>query len=355
LMLFHSIGLGIVVKLELYMQKDTQDFLFYGLRVRVKTDCLELANRLRRDFSQFLALESGEGVFLFINARLDKADFDQVLPKGAPIWNSAKVIVYEEDGLRYCDYHQHALSTFDFSLEEGRVISENIERLHEITYLMILSRIGKKLDLEGLHRLHACGFAMGKKIILLTMDMGGGKSTLLLEVARSEEEISILSDDTVLIDYAGAAHAFATRVGLPLYYQEHYRDHLYQLERREYGQKVLLPVESLGRSVWPSQEPQKIQLLFGTRSKYARPNARKISRILAFIKLIKPMVLGVGLAMIVEYFWESGLKDFKVKTTIALARAKAAWKLSGRAHCWRIELGTDRGANSLYIREKFGR
>lgn len=334
------------------MQRDSRVFNFYGKVVRVTSECFPLLARLEKDFSLYHTLAENQDSVLEISGELvapPKVNFSKLNPS----WQSQKVTVYDQGQIRHSIYGAEGLSRFDFQNESATIWSENLELLHEITYLMILSRVGKWLDALGVHRLHACGFRLDHTRVLLTMPMGGGKSTFFVEMARNYPEIELLGDDTVLIDQEGGAHPFTIRVGLPELYHQVFQSKTYELHRRQFGVKTLLPIEELGPSVlgespWSSGE-DRIVLLFGERA--GAPSKVRISRYEAFLELISPMIVGEGLAMILEYFWERGPRDFWVKAKIALLRVRAAWRLAKRAECWRVELDTDRGANSHFIRE----
>lgn len=334
------------------MQSDSVKFTFYGLSVCISSSCAELLERLRKDFSLYLASNEDTVSFLKIEATVSNIPTG-FIPRKRPSFRSRKVIYYDLGSVRYCNYHSAAASRFDFGREEAQIYSPSLERLHEITYLMILSRIGKKLDQLGLHRFHACGFAFGRTVVLMTMPMGGGKSTLLTSVARLYLDMSILSDDSVLIDQAGAPKTQALRLGLPAEFHHFYEKKTYRLERRSFGTKILLPIEQLHRDIFDG-EAKKVVLLFGSRKINSMvPTAWPIGRFQAFIRLISPLIVGVGLPMIFEYFWESGWRDFIIKSKIALLRIRATFHLVMRASIWRIELGDDREANSHFIRQNF--
>lgn len=334
------------------MQSDSVKFTFYDLSVCISTNSQELLDRLGKDFSQYRVLNDENSYFLKIDANIANipADF---LPHKKPSFKSRKVIFYDQGQIRYCDYHSAAASRFDFTREEAQVYSPSIEVLHEITYLMVLSRIGKKLDLRGLHRFHACGLSFGQTVILMTMPMGGGKSTLLTSMARLYLDMGILSDDSVLIDQEGLPRTQAIRLGLAPEFHHFYEGKTYKLERRSFGTKTLLPIEHLHRDLFKG-EVRKVVLLFGSRkTKSMVPKAWAVGPVQSFIRLILPLIVGVGLPMIFEYFWESGWRDFIVKSKIALLRIRSTFHLVMRAEKWRIELGDDREANSHFIRQNF--
>lgn len=341
------------------MQIDRSYFNFYGVTVSVSSLCHSLLKRLERDFSLYLVGKTSEPAHLSIESILEMPPV-RSFPHLRPTWSSHKVIVYDEGAKRVCFYTDRGQSEFNFNNESASVWAQGIELLHEITYLMILSRVGKVLDRQGVHRIHACGFRVDGKRVLLTMPTGGGKSTFFVEMSQDYPEIELMGDDTVLIDSMGYPHPFTIRVGLPEHFHEKFKSSTYTLMRREYGMKTLLPIELLGPKVLrenlESLDEDKITLLFGSRLEDEdRLSMKRIGRYEAFLELISPMIVGEGLAMIIEYFWETGVKDFWVKAGIALSRVRAAWRLSGRADCWRVELGTDRSTNSSYIREKLRR
>jgi len=79
--------------------------------------------------------------------------------------------------------------------------------------------------------------------------------------------------------------------------------------------------------------------MFGRRTAGAKVSVKKCSKLRVFCLLFKPMVIGVGLPILAEYFWEFGLRDFFTKTQIALSRIKRATTLATSKECYWFEFG----------------
>ena len=266
-------------------------------------------------------------------------------------FQSREALIYRVGHESFNDYYGKALSIYRYQSEEGWVYSEDLHRLHELTYLMILSRVGKRLDMQGLHKLHAFGVIKNGTALLGVMPMKGGKSTHFLQFLR-DPNVAILSDDTPVISRWGAVMPFPLRVGVegdvP---RESNGDAVYQLHREHYGVKTLISMRG-----WPNPiggSYQRIVLFRGVRTNRPDCQIRRTSKLVLLGELIKFQVIGWGLPMILEYFWESGFRDFCRKSFIALSRFQAALLLLLHSKTYTVFLGNNPEKNVQVISEHF--
>ena len=259
-------------------------------------------------------------------------------------------MTYRAGDESFNDYYGKALTIYHYRREQGWIYSEDLHRLHELTYLMILSRVGKRLDLQGLHKLHAFGIIKNGIALLGVMPMKGGKSTHFLQFL-CDPKVSILSDDSPLISRWGKVLPFPLRVGIEGNFSSQGRNDstVYQLQREHFGLKTLISMRGLENPV--GGQYQRIVLFRGIRHNGQDCEIRKTSKWALLGELIKFQVIGWGLPIILEYFWESGFRDFCRKSFIALSRLQAAFLLLLRSKTYTVLLGRDPQKNVQVMTE----
>ena len=183
----------------------------------------------------------------------------------------------------------------------------------------------------------------------------GGKSTHFLQWLR-DSRVAILSDDTPLVSRMGKLRPFPIRVGV-----EHLSpdvramvqgdDMIYQLQREHYGNKVLISLRGLVNPI--GGEYRRVVLMRGIRTNNTECLIRQSSKWGMLGELLKYQVVGWGVPMILEYFWEDGLIDFCKKSWIALSRLGAAVFLLLRSKTYTVFLGADPQRNVQVMRERF--
>jgi hypothetical protein len=323
----------------------------YGYNIKIIGTDAEMTNRLKSDFSYFLRDQLNQGPDLEIHYHLVNTIPWEKIPLINATSQTSNAICYKQGEIKYLDYYQEALSIFDYSLNLGKIYSANLDRLHEITYLLILSRSMKYLDLHGMHKIHACAVSNKKLNLVIMMPMKGGKSTLFMNLIKSGKW-DIVSDDTPLIAKNKVLN-FPLRVGLEhsnLINTSNYEG-VYSIDRKLYGKKILIPLTSLEASIAKDND-QQIVLIQAIRSRKSECQIKKISKIKMIKYLMEHMVVGIGLPMVLEYFIKGDIKDWIKNIKIAFSRLFAAVKLVTVSRCYLCEL-TDNPEHNASVISQF--
>ena len=333
--------------------KIIQYFNFYGVWASFSSPHKDLRQRIELDFSYFYSPDPPPGIVHYqFYGEKSVPPWEQI-PSVPVHFQSANSLTYQVGHQRFNDYYGKAMTVYHYQTDCGFIYSDSLDKLHELTYLMILSRVGKKLDMRGLHKLHAFGIIENRQALLGIMPMKGGKSTHFLEFIK-DPHVQILSDDTPLISRWGKIMPFPIRVGiddpkkaLALSSDPSF---VYQLDRQHFGKKTLLSLKGISNPV--GKNYQNSVLLRGIRLNGPECFLEKSSKWALFKELLKFQVIGLGLPMILEYFWETGPRDFAKKSFIALSRFCASVLLILRSKTYTVFLGTDPQKNVQVIRIK---
>lgn len=266
-----------------------------------------------------------------------------MVPNMVATMQTQNSICYDNDGIRYCDYYGDLLVVLDTKNNVAKLYSENISKIHEVSYLLILSRVGKLMDLKGLHKLHAFSVSYKDLAIVCMMPMKGGKSTLLMQFLK-DERFKIISDDIPLVNLAGEILPFPIKIGLSDLPGNldvvNPEVNFYTMDRAHYGKKQLLCLNGLPGRVESTERKFKKIILIEAFRYNSKTSILKEADILSTGKgLLKHGIIGFGLPMVVEYFWEKGLADFLRKTKIFFLRLFAFTALMIRAKNMKLFLG----------------
>ncbi|MGZ3807815.1 MAG: hypothetical protein ACXVCE_07000 [Bacteriovorax sp.] len=286
-----------------------------------------ILNRIKMDFEYFLTKKS-PNIRLSIDSQFVNKIPSDIVPKNLkPLFQRHNSITYEKMGIRYNDYYGKVVSVFNSKTEEMAVTGTDLEKLYEVIYLLILSRSGKYMDLAGLHKIHAFSVVLDGKGLVCMQPMRGGKSTLFTQMML-EFNVEVGSDDTPLIGQKGTLLPFPLRVSLdaiPEGLDVH--DGQYYLMKREfYKSKYSVSLKSFNKKI--SEACSDFIFVEAHRSTFDAPQIIRMSRLRLFKRLFHHMVIGFGLPIIFEYFWESGPKDFMKKTMIFLKRFTLAARMA---------------------------
>jgi hypothetical protein len=321
----------------------------YSIRLEFELSNEELEKRLRKDFSYFVTEDLSLKPQITIIPQLIKSPIERI-PEITSTSQSSNSITYDQGHVRYNDYYGEALSIFNQQTESVEIFSENIERLHEVSYLVALSLSGKKLDLKGLHKVHGMSIIVNNVCCLITLPSKGGKSTLLKELIKNPS-VKILSDDTPLINHEGRLLPFPLRLGFESFPDDleisNKDENYYTLDRKQFGTKHLICIDGLENKI--GKEFKELIYINGVRKNSKDSTISHLSKGSALKALMGHLVIGLGLPMVLEYFWVSGLDDFFLRAKIAISRIYSSIILCITAHCFKIELGADSEKNAKDI------
>jgi hypothetical protein len=325
-------------------------FSFYGATVSVETRDEELLRRVSDDFGVFAAEAPTRGrEHLSIRASLRRPDYDALPPLTATVYTPRNVC-YSEGDVTYIDYFGRALALYDRRLRSLDVSCDDLDLLHEIVYLTILSRVSETLERDGLHRIHAFGLQSGGDAALFLMPSGGGKTTLTLGFLKLGPPWRLISEDSPFVDRKGRVHPFPLRIGVlgtepPPFPAEH----VTFIRRMEFEPKYLVALAAFGDCL--ATEASLPRFLFvGRRSLGRSCTIRVVGKWSGWKALLEGMIVGVGLYQGVEFLLRTSLLDLFGLAGIGLSRARAAWALLRRSEVHVVELGRDGAVNVETVR-----
>jgi len=307
------------------------NFNFYGFEVVVNSDSIELLDLLKKNFGYFYNKKMQAKKTLTIDIFL-KDDFKTIVPKHLIAHKQTiNSMSYDIGPIRYNDYYGKAVTVMNYELETAKIYSSDLNKIHEVAYLLILSRQGKWCDRNGFHKVHAMSVSHKDKNLVVMMPMKGGKTTLFTQFLK-DEKYNLISDDSPVINENGDLLSFPIRFGLED--NNSYKDLLnsidesykFSLEREQFGKKIL--VDTLFYKNRLKKPSKKTILVQGIRWNSEKCIVEKISffKMLMFLKT--HLIVGVGLPMVIEYFLQGTLQDHLQNLKILVSRTLAAIRLT---------------------------
>ncbi len=327
---------------------------FHGVGVQVTCDAPDIAGALGRDFSYFAQAGAGpaptSGMDVEIQGSLRRPPWGD-LPAWPSVLEQPGFCAYQRGHIRWVDYQGKALARWDFDHEAGGVWSEDPDLLHELLYLLTLSRAGELLDRRGLHRVHALALEVQGRATLCLLPSGGGKTTLGVGALR-QPGVRLMGDDMALVDRRGQVLPFPLRLGFSSPPPGVDPGKLRRMRRREHGTKWLLDLDTLGDRVAPAHTRARPDLLLvGRRLLAGPPSLERAPARAALPHLAREMVVGLGLPQLVEYFLRLEARDLVRKAALAASRAAAAAALASRSEVYRFSLSREKDANVALLRQ----
>ena len=318
---------------------------FYHQVIEIKSNWLEIIELLSKDFSFFKenrSFQSHDDSRISLSIFHTRPNTSQI-PEICTSMQSLNSLTYQVGNIRYNDYYGKLLSVFDYKNEKAEMYSEDLSKTHEVAYLFILSRIGKKLDVRGLHKLHAFAVAVGDVAVVCMMPMKGGKSTLMLELLK-DPSVKMISDDIPFVNRLGEILPCPIKIGLDDWNSSFEifepEKNIYEIDRELYGRKKLICLEGLpGKIVDSNKKYKKVILIEAFRYNSLDSMLIPSAWTKTFKGLFKHGVIGFGLPMVIEYFWEFGPIDFLLKAFIFCSRFWSFFILSLRADKYKVFLG----------------
>jgi len=258
-------------------------------------------------------------------------------------------VCFERGPVRYVDYQGKALAVYDYEHESGQIYCDDPQVAYEKLYLTVLSRIGEKLDYEGLHRVHSLGIAYRDFGCLFLIPQGGGKTTLALSLLATPE-VKLLSEDTPFINARGEVFPFPFRLGVTNGENaDSIPDRFKRVVGRKFGgYKVLVDLEFFGDKVAATAVRNKY-LFCGRWTTAPSPRMVAIGKAAALRYLMRDCVFGLGLPQVIEFFLQSGLKSCVKKAFIAASRLLASLAVVSSSRSYQLYLCQDRAKNAEMI------
>ena len=271
-------------------------------------------------------------------------DFDALGPLEAS-FVTPRNVVYADGHRQVVDYFGKALCVVDRRAGTATIQGEEAHLVHEAAYLYLLSRVGEHLDRRGLTRLHALALSGAQGGVAVMLPSGGGKSTLAVRALR-DEAVTILSEDTPLLDRRGVLHPFPLRIGVNATDAETLpEDGVRRIERMEFHPKLVLDLEAFADRIETEPRPLR-HIVVGPPlagqdgARWSRSAAR-----VAAGAMFREAVVGVGVYQGMEFVLQRGMRDVAGKAGIAASRAACCAAGLRGAQVWRLTLGRDHDAN----------
>lgn len=277
------------------MQRKTRfsaKFDFYGVKLKILTGSVFVYEDLLHDFKFFLSDRPFKTPVFTIRTHFVSP------PKGISMLKTRRSRIYlsrrKQKRVLFFDK-----AYVDYRFDKGcHIFCQDEKVLFEVCYQVILSYVGERLDLKGMHRVHGLGLSVGEEGAIILAPSGGGKSTLAMDLLHSTR-LSILSDDTPLISKRNKMVAFPQRIALaqkPRVPEKFLRI----FSRVHHGEKFVVCSEYFSRRI---QKEAKLRwmIILGQR-RCLEPTIRKAHRVELIWPLLKWLVLGIETPQIWELF-----------------------------------------------------
>jgi hypothetical protein len=322
----------------------TRTLQVYGLSIEVAGGWPEVVDSVAKDFAWFAsegAAGSDGGERVIVEQRAP--DFDSLGPLTAA-FVTPRNVVYVDGERQVVDYFGKALCIVDRAAGTVTVQGQDAHLVHEAAYLYLLSRVGEHLDQRGLTRLHALALSGTQGGVAVMLPSGGGKSTLAVRALR-DDRVTILSEDTPLLDRKGVLHPFPLRIGVNATDAETLPEAgVRRIERMEFHPKLVLDLEAFADRIESDPRPLR-HIVVGRRSLGTEATLEQLPRRMAAGAMFREAVVGVGVYQGMEFVLQRGMRDVAGKAGIAASRAACCAAGLRGARVWRLTLGRDHDAN----------
>lgn len=311
---------------------------FYGCVVKVVSTAGKCVEDVRRDFSHFVCSQPPPGTHS-VTIRLHRESPPPTPAQARRVFRTRQAVCYEHERIRYVDYSGKALVRYNFDSEEAVVFSLDDDILHEVSYLVVLSRVGELLDKKGIHRIHSLAVSVNGSAAICLLPMGGGKTTLALELVK-EKDCLLLSDEIAAIDQQLRILPFPLRIGvraaesippdIPAGYLRPYRT-------ISFGSKTLIDLEYFAERV--AQEPASLEMvLLGERTTAGKPGFRKASKLMGLYQVLRHIIFAYQLPRTKAYILRYERGYMRALPAIFLSRIVVGLRIALSVKCYRFRL-----------------
>jgi hypothetical protein len=274
------------------------------------------------------------------------------LPAAArSVLRSRECVSYDLDDVRWADYSGKGIATYDFAAETGEVFSLDDDLLHEISYIVILTRVGEMLDRRGIHRIHSAALLAHGSATLCVLPAGGGKTTLALEMIKRGDGYRLLSDEIAAIDARLRVLPFPLRVGVsptPENVKDVPPHYLRSIMRVAHGPKALIDLAYFGSKVANDSAPLRA-ILFGERGTPGEPRLKPLRRPAALVQLLRHIAPAYQLPQTKAYFFRFDRRYLMRLAWILFSRAALALRIAASVQCYRFCLSENPRQNAAVL------
>lgn len=323
-------------------ESTTVNLHFYGLDLQLRSDDTELVDGMRRDFAYFKAGPVAPAVR--IDVFNEQPPFGSLPDLKATIYTTGYISYWGKEEV-YTDYYGRGLRIFNQPKKGYRIYSLNADLRYEIAYLTVLEGVGRYLDSQHIHRIHALGIARNGKAILILLPEKGGKSTLALSLLRSGK-VSLIAADAPLLTRSGMVLPYPLHIGIPLLgeLEDIPESCVRQVFKTRSGNNTIIDVDYFADKIASPCQPGAI--LLGER---VLSNASKIepaSKLSAGVEFIRISVIGLGIHQGLEYILGRNVWSTLGNTGLALSRLNNSIQVLRRSRIYRFLIGHDTEKNA---------
>jgi len=316
-----------------------------GVSAGVKCSDSQILRWLEFDFSQFLLRSSSASKCDINLAVFIEQPQAETIPPLDEMMHTPKFVCFEDGSMRYVNYQDKAIAVYDYASDSGSIYCNDLTEAYERLYLTLLSRIGEKLDVRGVHRVHSLGITYKDQPCLFLIPQGGGKTTLAMSLLN-RQGVKLLSEDTPFINASGKVFPFPFRLGVTNGENtEAIPDQFKRLAGRQSGgYKVLIDLTCFADRIERRERPNQY-VFCGRWTNGKEPRIVPMSKFAALKYFMRDCVFGLGLPQVIEFFLQSGLKGSMKKGWIAASRLQASIAIVARSSCYQVYLCRDRTKN----------
>lgn len=317
----------------------------YRNTFKIVSDLPALLKNIERDFLYFKSPSKVSTPDFVITASIKKKR-NIFPPKNLPWIKTREYTCYERNGEKRIFYRWGDIIILNYREKFAFVYSQNLMQLHETVYTLLLAVTGEYLEKQGYSRIHALGFSKNHKGGLVISAVGGGKTTLALEL-MNRGDFKIVSEDTPLLDKNLYLFPFplrigvreGTQLGMPSQY-------LRSFKRRKYGIKTLIDTDFFGDRIERSHVP--LSLVCVTKLPKNRDeeySVRRMNKLEFFYYLIKYLVVGRGVCQLEEIFFKKDFFDIYEKLKTLKNRFIISLRMAQKCKIYFISLSYDTEKN----------
>ncbi len=308
--------------------------LIHGTPIYIQSQLRKVIRAVAHDFSYFKSewVCSKDALHIVIHPSCVRP-MDWI-----PLYRSRRSQIFCPSGgeQRVCFFNS-AWVGYHFNQARADIFCDDPAVAFEACYFVILSYVGERLDIRGLHRIHGLGLARGRKGAIVLAPSGGGKSTLLVELLK-RSNLELISDDTPVLNHTEML-CFPQRIALRRR-PAHIGANAVRIFRRyQDGKKYVIGANHFKHKVRMKSSVHWFVLAKKTSNQ--KSQIKILHRFSLFWPILKWLVIGYEIPQIWELYLRPSPKDTVIKSKILLARMRLALKLIQNTRLARLSMSTN--------------